>query len=691
MKKIISLFLAITIILFAFPVNSFATDYDANVVVDLCLSKVGTSYANGYCLAFVKDMFKEAYGFTSTACCAYKYGSSYIDDTSRTNIPLGASVFFGGSSKTCGTCGSKCGHIGIYVGNDYIVHAWSGKIVKYKIDRVINAGYPYRGWGYHGNYKLTDADSSYTDIYDWTGTFKVKISGKTAKSQPYGSSSTTRVLQLDDTVNVKGYVYNDYNNLWYYTDKGDYIYESYLQAVDYELLPLSNYSIAEFEVMCSSKAVRGEPVSTSEQIDTIYKGDIVKVIGYLYNKYGNLLYELDNGGFVFHNYLKVKSSEARMPSDWLNDEFTVKASEKTARNDPYASSDKKRTVVRNDTVKIQGYLYNKYGNLWYLTNEDDYLHSSYLYTTSVNDRIPSNYESRSFEVVNTKVKKYEPYDVSGTDEIIYSGSVLNTIGYVYNLFGNKWYECDDGLFVYDSSLQCKHVYENGEIIIPATCCLEGTKKYVCKFCDEIYTETIPKNTSNHTGGTTVKNIKTATCIAEGYTGDTYCLGCNTKIKSGVTTAKNASNHTGGTTVKNASDATCKADGYTGDTCCSGCGTVLSQGKIIPKTEHKYVVDNVIEATCQSNGMTVSKCTVCGDQITEVIPEKGHSDKNGDGKCDDCGKDIGSTTPGDPSENCSCNCHKGGFAGFIWKIGNLFNKIFKISNKRYCACGKDHYA
>lgn len=82
--------------LFNTPLVSNAASNDASIVVNLALSKVGTNYADGYCLAFVKDMFKQAYGFNSTACCAYKYGSSYIDSTNRNNIPLGASVFFWG-------------------------------------------------------------------------------------------------------------------------------------------------------------------------------------------------------------------------------------------------------------------------------------------------------------------------------------------------------------------------------------------------------------------------------------------------------------------------------------------------------------------------------------------------------------------------------------------------------------------
>lgn len=42
----------------------------------------------------------------------------------------------------------------------------------------------------------------------------------------------------------------------------------------------------------------------------------------------------------------------------------------------------------------------------------------------------------------------------------------------------------------------------------------------------------------------------------------------------------------------------------------------------------------------------------------------------------------------PSANCSCKCHKSGFAGFIWKIMRIFYKIFKTH--KTCACGVAHY-
>ncbi len=43
---------------------------------------------------------------------------------------------------------------------------------------------------------------------------------------------------------------------------------------------------------------------------------------------------------------------------------------------------------------------------------------------------------------------------------------------------------------------------------------------------------------------------------------------------------------------------------------------------------------------------------------------------------------------DAPNSCSCNCHKNGFMGFIWKIILFFNKLFKTN--RECACGIAHY-
>lgn len=64
----------------------------------------------------------------------------------------------------------------------------------------------------------------------------------------------------------------------------------------------------------------------------------------------------------------------------------------------------------------------------------------------------------------------------------------------------------------------------------ATC----TEKAVCEICNAAYGEL---NASNHTGGTEVRGRVEATTSADGYTGDTYCKGCKTKIATGESIPK----------------------------------------------------------------------------------------------------------------------------------------------------------
>ena len=56
-------------------------------------------------------------------------------------------------------------------------------------------------------------------------------------------------------------------------------------------------------------------------------------------------------------------------------------------------------------------------------------------------------------------------------------------------------------------------------------------KAVCAICGESYGELDP---ANHAGETEVRNAKAVTCTVNGYTGDTYCVGCGTKLADGET-------------------------------------------------------------------------------------------------------------------------------------------------------------
>ena len=107
----------------------------------------------------------------------------------------------------------------------------------------------------------------------------------------------------------------------------------------------------------------------------------------------------------------------------------------------------------------------------------------------------------------------------------------------------------------------------------------------------------------------------------------------------------------------AKSATCDADGYTGELICSECKEVLRKGTIIPATGNHTWDDGVVttEPTCTDTGSIVYTCTVCGVTQNESIPAIGHTyetttanatlNQNGSvvTKCSVCGDVSNSTT------------------------------------------------
>ncbi len=117
--------------------------------------------------------------------------------------------------------------------------------------------------------------------------------------------------------------------------------------------------------------------------------------------------------------------------------------------------------------------------------------------------------------------------------------------------------------------------------------------------------------------------------------------------------------------------------------------VDESSKIEPPHEHSYTSAVTKNPTCTEAGVKTFTCS-CNDSYTESIPALGHKDTNGDYKCDNgCGYEYEKPAPEEPADkNCSHLCHKSGFMGFIWKIINFFNKLFK--SKQICDCGAKHW-
>ena len=113
----------------------------------------------------------------------------------------------------------------------------------------------------------------------------------------------------------------------------------------------------------------------------------------------------------------------------------------------------------------------------------------------------------------------------------------------------------------------------------------------------------------------------------------------------------------------------------------------TQTRDIDALGHKVVVDPAVPATCTEDGLTEgSHCERCGKVIVaqeKVV--KPHFDGDGDGKCDECGKEIKHST----DLNCNCICHKQYWLmKLVYKILRFFWKMFKIGHG--CDCGAIHY-
>jgi len=140
-------------------------------------------------------------------------------------------------------------------------------------------------------------------------------------------------------------------------------------------------------------------------------------------------------------------------------------------------------------------------------------------------------------------------------------------------------------------------------------------------------------------------------------------------------------------------ATCTKEGVTTGSRCKVCGLILEGMEATKATGHKEMTySEMLPASCTEDGHTAeTRCASCGIVMTEseVIKSTGHSDSNSDGKCDTCGIATGETDDSGPSKNCSCNCHKSGIMGFIWKIQKIIWKLFS-PNKQICVCRAKHW-
>ncbi len=172
--------------------------------------------------------------------------------------------------------------------------------------------------------------------------------------------------------------------------------------------------------------------------------------------------------------------------------------------------------------------------------------------------------------------------------------------------------------------------------VEPTCKTDGNiEYYTCSGCDkkfsldtgitELTAVAIP---AAHTGGTEIRGDKAPTEDEEGYTGDTYCLGCGDKLADGEPI--DILPHTHSLSKTEARGATCAENGNTEYYTCSKCkkhysdengnNEIALEDTVIPAS-HSLEHNAEVEATCEEDGnIEYWFCSAC---------KKNYSDADGE--------------------------------------------------------------
>lgn len=156
-----------------------------------------------------------------------------------------------------------------------------------------------------------------------------------------------------------------------------------------------------------------------------------------------------------------------------------------------------------------------------------------------------------------------------------------------------------------------HDWDEGQILVDATCMEDGTIEFHCRGCEETKTETVAAKGHSIVYGETVD----ATCTEDGLSASESCSVCGTVFKEAeIITA------TGHVPKEvEACEATCTENGYTAGSVCEVCGEGLEGTKVVKAKGHKFGKSKTIKkATCTEDGESQRTCSRCGEVESTVI-------------------------------------------------------------------------
>ena len=187
---------------------------------------------------------------------------------------------------------------------------------------------------------------------------------------------------------------------------------------------------------------------------------------------------------------------------------------------------------------------------------------------------------------------------------------------------------------------CKHVWNDGEVKVEATCEKEGKLVFKCEECGKYETEKIEKLA--HTWK--YVEAKMPTCTEDGHTEYTACELCG-EYKNGVEPQiLLAEGHT--EIELEAVAPTCTETGLTAGKYCTTCEEITVEQRSLKAKGHTLVTLEAKAPTCTETGLTAGKkCATCDTVYVEQkeVPATGHTDADNDNLCDVCEADVATLT------------------------------------------------
>lgn len=190
-----------------------------------------------------------------------------------------------------------------------------------------------------------------------------------------------------------------------------------------------------------------------------------------------------------------------------------------------------------------------------------------------------------------------------------------------------------------------HDYGEWKITKEPTCTKYGTKKHICKRCNEYEIDVIDPTGHQHTK---IIDQKAATCEEKGYSGDLYCEDCRVIIQLGQEIAATGHTWDNGEITKEPTQTATGIRTYT----CKTCHKTRTETIPMLKGHHWDNGTVIKEPTCTESGEKIHHCIDedCNESYAETIKATGHQHtrlinqkeasceeegNSGDTFCEDC--------------------------------------------------------